>query len=83
MSCVGSRVKYIGNVYGMFYKEGIIVKENADIVQVEFDNGIILYLYKKDVVIIESDDYYMDEDGELVCRCPECPMNPNYDHWEE
>lgn len=29
------------------------------------------------------DDYYMDEDGELVCRCPECPMNPNYDHWEE
>ena len=56
MSCVGLRVKYIGNVYGMFYKEGIIVKENADIVQVEFDNGIILYLYKKDVVIIESED---------------------------
>ena len=23
-----------------------------------------------------GDDYYMDEDGELVCRCPECPMNP-------
>lgn len=59
MSCVGSRVKYIGNVYGMFYKEGIIVKENADIVQVEFDNGIILYLYKKDVVIIESEDNNM------------------------
>ena len=56
MSCVGLRVKYIGNVYGMFYKEGIIVKENADIVQIEFDNGIILYLYKKDVVIIESED---------------------------
>lgn len=56
MSCIGSRVKYIGNVYGMFYKEGIIVKENADIVQIEFDNGIILYLYKKDVVIIESED---------------------------
>lgn len=30
-----------------------------------------------------GDDYYMDEDGELVCRCPECPMNPNYDYWEE
>ena len=59
MICVGSRGKYIGNVYGMFYKEGIIVKENADIVQVEFDNGIILYLYKKDVVIIESEDNNM------------------------
>ena len=59
MSYVGSRVKYIGNVYGMFYKDGIIVKENADIVQVEFDNGIILYLYKKDVVIIESEDNNM------------------------
>ena len=59
MSCVGSRVKYIGNVYGMFYKEGTIVKENADIVQGEFDNGIILYLYKKDVVIIESEDNNM------------------------
>lgn len=59
MICVGSRVKYIGNVYGMFYKDGIIVKENADIVQVEFDNGIILYLYKKDVVIIESEDNNM------------------------
>ena len=23
-----------------------------------------------------GDDYYMDEDGELICRCPECPMNP-------
>lgn len=30
-----------------------------------------------------GDDYYMDEDGELVCRCPECLMNPNYDYWEE
>lgn len=59
MICVGSRVKYIGNVYGMFYKEGIIVKENADIVQVEFDNGVILYLYKKDVVIIESENNNM------------------------
>ena len=23
-----------------------------------------------------GNDYYMDEDEELVCRCPECPMNP-------
>lgn len=30
-----------------------------------------------------GDDYYMNEDGELVCRCPECLMNPNYDYWEE
>ena len=30
-----------------------------------------------------GDDYYMDEDGELICRCHECPMNPNYDYWEE
>lgn len=30
-----------------------------------------------------GDDYYMDEEGELVCRCPECAMNPNYDPWEE
>lgn len=24
-----------------------------------------------------GDDYYMDENGELVCQCPECAMNPN------
>lgn len=23
-----------------------------------------------------GDDYYVDDDGELVCRCPECSMNP-------
>lgn len=22
-----------------------------------------------------GDNYYKDEDGELVCRCPECPFN--------
>lgn len=59
MICVGDRVKYLGYVYGMFWKEGVVVKENTDIVQVEFDNGIILYLYKKDVVIIESEDNNM------------------------
>ncbi len=30
-----------------------------------------------------GDDYYEDEDGELVCRCPECLMNPDYDPWED
>lgn len=23
-----------------------------------------------------GDDYYVDEEGELICRCPECPFNP-------
>lgn len=22
-----------------------------------------------------GDDYYLNDDGELVCRCPECPNN--------
>ena len=30
-----------------------------------------------------GDNYYTDEDGELVCRCPECPMNPDYDPWDD
>ena len=59
MSCVGNRVKYLGNVYGMFGKEGVIVQESTDIVQVEFDYGVSLALYKKDVVIIESEDNNM------------------------
>ena len=46
MSYVGSRVKYIGNVYGMSCKEGIIVEENTGTVQVEFDNGVILDFVK-------------------------------------
>lgn len=25
-----------------------------------------------------GDDYYFDEDGELVCACDECPFQP----WE-
>ena len=28
-----------------------------------------------------GDNYYEDEDGELICRCPECPMNPN--SWDD
>lgn len=26
---------------------------------------------------IYGDNYYIDNDGEHVCRCPECSMNPN------
>ena len=26
-----------------------------------------------------GDDYYIDEYGEFVCRCPECQMNPYRD----
>lgn len=59
MSCVGSRVKYLGDVYGMFGKEGVIVQESTDIVQVEFDYGVSLALYKKDIVIIEREDNNM------------------------
>ena len=59
MSYVGSRVKYIGNVYGMSCKEGIIVEENTGTVQVEFDNGVILDLCKKYIVINESEDNNM------------------------
>ena len=24
-----------------------------------------------------GDDYYIDDDGDLVCYCPECPFNPD------
>lgn len=30
-----------------------------------------------------GDDYYVDDDGELVCRCPECPMNPDRDDMDD
>lgn len=31
-----------------------------------------------------GDDYYVDDDGELVCRCPECPFNPfRDDDWDD
>lgn len=30
-----------------------------------------------------GDDYYLDEDGELIWRCPECNMNPYRDEWED
>ena len=28
-----------------------------------------------------GDDYYEDDEGEMVCRCLECPMNRDY--WED
>lgn len=28
-----------------------------------------------------GDDYFENEDGELECRCPTCPMNPY--RWDE
>ena len=59
MSCVGSRVKYVGNVYVMNCKEGVIVEENTGTVQVEFDNGVVLDLCKRYVVLIESEDNNM------------------------
>ena len=31
-----------------------------------------------------GDDYYINDDGDLECRCPECPMNPfNDDGWDD
>ena len=59
MSCVGGMVKYIGNVYGMNCKEGVIIEENTGTVQVKFDNGVVLDLCKKYVVLIESEDNNM------------------------
>ena len=26
-----------------------------------------------------GDDYYIDEEGDFVCRCPECPYRKEYD----
>lgn len=30
-----------------------------------------------------GDDYYEDENGELTCRCSECPFNLSYDPEED
>ena len=63
MSCVGKRVKYIGYVHRMYGKEATIIKdmstEYRNAVKIEFDNGIILYVDKKDIIIIESEDNNM------------------------
>ena len=56
MNYVWSKVKYIGNVYGMFCKEATVIEEYPNFVQIEFDNGIIFDVYKKDIIIIERND---------------------------
>ena len=31
-----------------------------------------------------GDDYFVNDDGELECRCSTCPMNPsNNDEWDD
>lgn len=31
-----------------------------------------------------GDDYYVDDEGELICRCLECPFNPaRDDDWDD
>ena len=30
-----------------------------------------------------GDDYYFDENGDLVCYCSECPFNPSKEEGEE
>ena len=30
-----------------------------------------------------GDDYYFDENGDLVCYCSECPFNPSKEEDEE
>lgn len=31
-----------------------------------------------------GDDYFINEDGELECYCPQCPSNPNRDEeWDD
>ncbi len=63
MSCVGDRVKYLGYVYRMHNKEATIIKdistEYLNCVRIEFDNGTIIDVDKKAIVVIESEDNNM------------------------
>lgn len=63
MSCVGTRVKYLGYVHRMYGKEAIIIEdistEYMNGVKIEFDDDTILVVDKKDIVIIESEDNNM------------------------
>lgn len=63
MSCVGTRVKYLGYVHRMYGKEAIIIEdistEYMNGVKIEFDDDTILVADKKDIVIIESEDNNM------------------------
>lgn len=63
MICVGDRVKYLGYVYRMHNKEATIIKdistEYLNCVRIEFDNGTIIDVDKKAIVVIESEDNNM------------------------
>lgn len=63
MICVGNRVKYLGYVYRMHNKEATIIKdistEYLNCVRIEFDNGTIIDVDKKAIVVIESEDNNM------------------------
>ena len=63
MICVGDRVKYLGYVYRMHNKEATIIKdistEYLNCVRIEFDNGTIIGVDKKAIVVIESEDNNM------------------------
>jgi hypothetical protein len=30
-----------------------------------------------------GNDYSFDDDGELICYCPNCLMNPDWEVWNE
>lgn len=30
-----------------------------------------------------GDDYFINDDGELECYCPQCPMNPSRSDWDD
>lgn len=32
---------------------------------------------------IYGDDYFMNEDGELECRCSQCAFNDNEEEWDD
>lgn len=65
MSYIGRRVKYLGytyNIYGeeaTYGAEATVIEEYPNLVQIELDNGIIVEVRKKDIIIIERNDNNM------------------------
>ena len=57
------------------------IEENCDFEEVEDDD-----FWDDDDICYEctgyGDDYYIDEDGELQCRCFECPFFPAASDWD-
>ena len=45
----------------------------------EYDEEMLEYCYECNGL---GDDYYLDDDGELACACPECMFNPYLDDGE-